>query len=100
MTLLESAAALVVLAGTLSLTPDLAARLHADAETAHARITGHQADTLGQAYYSRYGYHAETCADLVRSGYISTDDASPENCQIIDFRLRDLIHRAALQGVR
>lgn len=99
MTLLEIATAAAVLGGTLALTPELIDRLHSDAEAVHVRITGHQADVMGQAYYSRYGYHAETCSDLVASGYISSDDASAENCHIIDYRLRDLAARAALQEV-
>jgi len=99
MTLIESAAVLVALTGALAVTPDLAARLYADASTGHERITGHQADVMGQSYYSRHGYHAEACSDLVRAGYISTDDASSENCQIIEYRLRDLAARAALQEV-
>lgn len=100
MTLLDLATTAAVLGGALALAPPMIDQIHADATTAHVRITGHQADLLGQAYYARRGYHAETCSDLVDSGYISADDATLRNCQIIDYRLRDLSARAALQGVR
>ncbi len=98
MTLLEMSAALIVFASSsLAVTSELATDLYSKAEIVHYRATAHQADLIGQSYYLRYGHYAETCSDLVATGYISSDDASPENCQIIEAKLRELTSRALLQ---
>lgn len=94
------AAVVAGLIGAAAVAPDFAADQLARAEKSRTVVDGHTATTLGNAYYSRYGYFAESCADLVETGYLAEESATPQTCHVIEFRLRDIIAQAEKQGVR